>query len=113
MRNKASTFICILISLSILFTVNSCAKKTEQKASYIAKVGDIVITPDQFEAMIDRMPSYMQEIAKKDKVRILQEIIKEDLLYIEAKRKGLENDAEVKRLLDEAKKKVMVGRLLQ
>ena len=113
MGNKATVSICILLSFFILFTVNSCAKKKEQKAPYIAKVGDIVITPDQFDAMMDRMPSYMQEIAKKDKVKILQEIIKEDLLYIEAKRKGLEKDAEVKRLLNEAKKKVMVARLLE
>jgi len=77
----------------------------------LAKVGRSAITVDDFKAKAESLPEYYKKAASQNKERFLDELINEELFYQEAVRLGLGQSKEVKALVKEAKKKILVARL--
>lgn len=71
------------------------------------------ITLDEFNGIISKLPARYQEIASKNKKEFLDELIVDHLLYEEGIRKKLDRDEDVKKLFHEAKKKIIMARLLK
>lgn len=90
-----------------------CAKKQSPNENVLAKVSNKTITLKEFNARIAKLPSYYQDIVDRNKKRYLDEIIMETLLYEEAVRKGLDKDREVREVINEAKKKILVAKLVK
>lgn len=89
-----------------------CGKADKDGGKVIATISNRAITIDAFKARIDRLPAYYQKIIKGNLKRYLDETIMEMLLYEEALRKGLDRDKEVKEVLKEARKKVLISKLV-
>jgi len=79
----------------------------------VATVGDKVITLSQIDEKISRMPAHYQKMLQGRKAELLDDMVLEILLYDEAKKKGLEEDKEVKEILEEAHKKIVISKLIQ
>lgn len=71
------------------------------------------ITLESFNNRIAKLPQRYKDVIEKNKKAFLNEIIIDELLYNEALRKGLDKDKEVKEIVEEANKKILIARLLK
>lgn len=106
MKKVSISLIILLISGYI---TAGCGKKQE----IIARIDNKVITVRDFEKRIKVLPARYQEVIKENKRRFLDEIIVDELLYGEALRQNLYDDRDVKEVIEEAKKKILIARLLK
>lgn len=81
----------------------------------VAKIGSREITTGDLDYEMKRLPPYIQaQIKDKSKrVEFLRQYVASELLYDTARRKGLEKDPEVVEASFQAKKNVMVQKLLE
>jgi parvulin-like peptidyl-prolyl isomerase len=105
----------VLILLFVFCMVFACAKKEEKKGAYLAKIGDSVITQADFEREMKGLPEFVQKMFEgtSGKESFLNELVKRELLYKEALKKGLDKDPEYVKKLEDFKKITLVGLLLQ
>jgi peptidyl-prolyl cis-trans isomerase C len=106
----------VLVLLFVVCLTFACAKKEgEKKGPYLAKVGDSVITQADFDREMKGLPEFVQKMFEggTGKENFLNELVKRELLYKEALKKGLDKDQEYVKKLDEFKKITLVGLLLQ
>jgi len=78
----------------------------------LAKVNRSTVTVEQFEKKLESLPPYFKTIAEKNKARFLDELINEELFFEEASRLKLQADKEVKSLIEEARKKILIAKLI-
>ena len=104
----------IMVSAVILSCIGlyGCGKAGKDGRKVIATVSNRAITIAAFKARIDRLPAYYQRIIKNNLKRYLDETIMEMLLYEEAIRRKLDNNKEVKEIINEARKKILVSKLV-
>ncbi len=99
-----------LVSLvCITLFIAGCGKKSEK---VLAKVGEKVITLEEFNERINKLPKQYQEIIKGQKKKFLEDVILEELLYEEALRSGAYKDPETKEVIAQAKKKILISWLV-
>lgn len=82
------------------------------KPSVLAAVGRNQITLKEFENRISKLPEPYQQMARSRPRAFLEDWITELLLLEEAKRRGLERQQIVRELAEEARKKILVARLV-
>jgi len=89
--------------------------KESRPGEVVAKIGKREITTGDLEYEINKLPPYVraQLSNKSKKVDFLKQYIATELLYDTAKRKGLDSDKEVIEGTFQAKKNLMVQKLLQ
>jgi len=104
-----------ILTISLILVFIACAKKEEQKVPYLAKVGNTKITQADLEREIKNLPEFAQKLFEGPggKEKFLDELIKKELLYQEALKKGLDKDAEYRRKVEEYKKLTLIGQLLE
>jgi peptidyl-prolyl cis-trans isomerase C len=107
-------FTVFMLTISLLFAFGACAKKEEQKGTYLAKVGNTKITQADLERELKNLPEFAQKLFEGagGKEKFLDELIKKELLYQEALKKGLDKDAEYLRKVEDFKKLTLIGQLL-
>lgn len=104
-----------ILAIAVCFAVTACAKKEEPKGPYLAKVGTVKITQADLERDIKNLPEFAQQLFEgpAGKEKFLEEMIKKELLYQEAAKRGLDKDPEFLRKLEEFKKLTLIGQLLE
>jgi parvulin-like peptidyl-prolyl isomerase len=109
-----NVFVLILF-FAVLCASVSCARKGEQKGPYLAKVGSQTITLNDLERDLRNLPEFAQKLFEgtAGKEKFLDEMIKKELLYQEAMKKGLQKDPEYLQKLEEFKKLTLIGQLLE
>jgi parvulin-like peptidyl-prolyl isomerase len=107
--------VVFILTIPILFAFIACAKKEEQKGPYLAKVGSATITEADLEREIKTLPDFAQKLFEGSggKEKFLNELIKKELLYQEALKKGLDKDPEYQKKVEEFKKLTLIGQLLE
>ena len=78
-----------------------------------AMVNGQIITVKDVDDRLGHLNPSTRAALGGDRARVLDQMVLEELLTQEARRRGLENDAEVRQLLKEAKRQVLFGRLLE
>jgi len=101
-----------LLAIILLF---ACAKKEEKQASYLAKVGNTVITEADLEREIKNLPDFVQKMFEgtSGREKFLEELVKRELLYQEALKEGLDKDPAYQKKFEDFKKINLVGLLLE
>ena len=79
----------------------------------VAVVEGEAITAQELDSRIEKMPGYYREVFKGRKRELLEDLIIEKLLYKEALKKGIENDKEVKEVLEDARRKIIISKMVQ
>lgn len=92
----------------ILIMITGCA----QKGTVVATAGNKVFTMKDIDERISKLPAEYQQIANQKKKEILDTMIVEYLLTGEAKRRGLNRDKEVIKLVEAANNKILIARLV-
>jgi peptidyl-prolyl cis-trans isomerase C len=105
----------VLVLLFVVCLFFACAKKEAKKGPYLVKVGDTVITQADFEREMKGLPEFVQKMFEgiNGKEKFLDELIKRELLYKEALKKGLDKDSEYLKKVEDFRKITLVGLLLQ
>jgi len=108
MKTRVSLVLTICIFGAL---IAGCGKDKDSRV--LASVDKkYTITVDEFNERISKLPERYQEVIGKNKREFLNELITDKLLYAEATRKNLDKDQDVLKLFDEAKRKIMISRLL-
>ncbi len=110
---KRLQILAILVLIALLF---SCAKKGEQKSSaYVAKVGSVTITQDDVNREMKGLPDQIQKmfVGPDGADRFVDELVKKEILYQEAKKKGYDKDPEFLKKVEEFKKLTLISLLLE
>ncbi len=100
-------------ALILAIAVFGCAKKEDAGNIVLARISNTVITSNDLKAKIAKMPPYYQNVAAKNLKRYIDDIIVETLCYEEGVRKGIDRDKEVKEVVNEAKKKIVMAKLIK
>jgi len=99
----------LLLGLIVILPIG-CGKKSE---NVVAKINNKVITLEEFNGKIERLPKHYQDIIKGQKKRFLDDVIAEELLYDEALRSKIDGNPETKEVIEEAKRTIIVSRLIK
>ncbi|MFH1394960.1 MAG: peptidylprolyl isomerase [Candidatus Omnitrophota bacterium] len=104
---------CIYLFIGLL-AFYGCGKNPDAgKNVILAMIGGAKITMLDFNERISNLPKQYRAVIKSRKRDYLEELINDKLLYQEALRKNVHKNLEVKKLIQEAQKKIIVARLLQ
>lgn len=108
----------VLIAIVVFFALLlSCAKKGEQKSAsgYIAKVGSVTITKDDVDRELKALPEQIQKMfaGPEGMERFVDELVKKEILYQEAKKEGLENNPEYRKKVEDFKRISLISLLLE
>jgi peptidyl-prolyl cis-trans isomerase C len=109
-----------LISLALVFAVSCKGGKlaTEQpkgtEGQYLAKVNAEPITGEDLRREMEMLPPQVREYFEAGGMEgILDEVVKKEILYLEAKKRGLEKDARFAERVEDFKKRMMIEFLLE
>ncbi len=105
---KRWVLIFMILSISV---VSGCAKK--ETGDVVATVNGVPITLSMIEAKIEKLPKYYQTFAVQHKKEIVNEMIVEKLLYDEARKRKLNLDPDIKELINDATKKILISRVIE
>jgi len=88
-----------------------CAKKSAVEV--VAVVNGQEITMAMVDSKIENLPTHYQAFATQHKKEVVDEMVIEELLFKEAKKRKLHKDSEVKALIDEAIRKVLIAKVIE
>lgn len=108
-ENRKILYLSALL-VACVFALSGCGNA---KSKPLATVDGKVITVGDFDKRISKMPAYYKTLASNRKKDFLDDMINEQLMYKAALKRGINRDAEVKELLDEAKRKILIARLME
>ena len=100
-----------ILLLSVVMFLSACGGDT-QGSKIVAIVEGEKITMAMLDAKIDELPEYYRVAATQHKKEVLNDLIIEKLLYDAAKKRKLDKDEDVQKLIDVALKKILIARLL-
>lgn len=107
--SKIIQFSCAVV---LILATASCAEKPKT-GTVLAKVGNWVITDQDFIARVKSLPKDLRATAMQRKQDFLEDIEAEQFLLKEAERQGIPKQGEVQRLVDAARKKIIVAKLIE
>jgi peptidyl-prolyl cis-trans isomerase C len=108
---KKLFFIAFFVLSALCFT--SCNKTTPHNGQELARVNGHVITLEEFEQEMERLPesAKLQMISEEGRRKFLQDLINQDLLLQEAKKKGLDKNKEILANIEKLKKGLIISAL--
>ena len=112
MSKKFFLVFLLLLTVSIL---SGCEQKGKSTGPALVKVGKSEITQDNFLKEISRIPEWAREqfTGKEGKEKLLDEIIKRELVYQDAKRMKLDKDPEYLEKVKEFEKMTLISLILK
>lgn len=103
-------FRSVLLLLLILFLLVSCEKEAETNKKVIVQVGDQELS---VEDLTDVIPKKQDELVTQEQIQnYIQRWIDNELIYQEALRLGMNESAELERVLRRAEKEYLINTLL-
>ncbi len=99
----------ILLIITALTLSCGCAKKPD----VVARIGERVITTAELKGRLHKLPDKYRELVSANMKKYLDEFVVDELLYQEALRRGLQRNKDVIEIIEEAKKKILIAKLLK
>jgi peptidyl-prolyl cis-trans isomerase C len=96
----------------MLIIILACAKKEETKV--VARIGDKVITLEEFEKEVESLPDFYKPLLldPKAKREFLEKLIDREILLLEARKAGVYEREDVRRKIEECEKGVILDAFL-
>ncbi len=98
-----------LILLVTLVMATGCGR-ADESGDYVARVGDHYLTQADVSEQLQRLPFAGDSLEARD--QIIEQWVTNELLYRESRRRGIRNDRDVQRRLEENERSVMVSALI-
>ncbi|RJQ14205.1 MAG: peptidylprolyl isomerase [Nitrospiraceae bacterium] len=112
MRKALFYVVLVLFSLA---TLAGCAKKEKAGGPVVAKINKEAITGDDLITEMNRIPEWAREQFSGDegKAKFLDELIKRELIFQDARKMGLDKDKEYLEKKEEFEKMTLVSLVLK
>lgn len=116
-RNKVIYIIIFLLLIYHAVFAGQAEKGPDEKA--IAVIGNHLISVDEFQEVIiryresDDMQKVLETLTPEGKERILTEMIEQRLLALEAQERGLDQDQEIKRIIESTVNSLLIDFLIE
>lgn len=102
-----------LFSILAAVCLAGCGHEPSAGDKTLATVANKSISVNDFKQKFSKLPSHYRAVAEKNKKSLLDDMIVESLFLEDAVRKGFDRDREVRDLLEEAKKKIIVAKFVK
>ncbi len=104
----------VILTMALFACQKKEAGQTAQTGPFLAKVGSVAITQADYDREFAALPDYAQQMFKGEegKENFLNEIVKKEILYQEALKKGLDKSPEFKQKVKEFKKLTLISELI-
>ncbi|MBI4823420.1 MAG: SurA N-terminal domain-containing protein [Nitrospirae bacterium] len=111
---KRLLFLVVAFVFVISCSKGMTEKSTQKGGDYLAKVNDSVITDETLKREMNALPPEVRDLFLQEAgiEGLIEELIKKELLYQEAKKKGYERSGELKDKIENFKKLMMIELLL-
>ena len=106
------SYIILLVILPLAFLAG-CGREPSPLDKTLVTVADKSITIKDFKNKFSKLPKHYQAVAEKNKKNLLDDMIVESLFLEDAIRKGIDKDKEVKDILIEARKKIIIAKFVK
>lgn len=108
-------FLVFVLVLALGFVLAGCAKKENEKGQYLVKINNTTITKEDLNKEIEALPVFAQKMFEGEEgmAKLLDELIKKELLYQEAKKKGLDKDPVYIKKIADSQKLILISSLLE
>lgn len=93
----------------VLLLAAGCGR-SDSNGEYVARVGDHYLTQADVSDQLRRLPVAGDSLEARD--QIIEQWVANELLYNESRRRGIRNDRDVQRQLEENERSVMVSALI-
>lgn len=105
----------LLLMMFLAAFLIGCNAKESPAESVLAKVNAVTITEEDFISKINRLPAWAKDRFKGEagKKEFLDELIKEELMYQEAKKLGINKEKEFQDTIKDFKKVTLISTLLK
>ena len=105
-----SKWMGVLLFVSFLF---SCSSKKDEV--FLAKVGGMTVSTSQYRERLEEIPFSFQAFVNTQEGRhqVLDAMIKERLLVVEARRRGLNKNDEIKTKLKELEESLLLAQMIK
>jgi PBP1b-binding outer membrane lipoprotein LpoB len=113
---KKTAVLAAVLILAVVIILG-CSKKDSK--NYIAKAGDTIITKADLDKEIANLPDFAKKMIENGSgaegivENIVDTMVNRELLYQEAKKKGYEKDPMYPSRVENAKKVILIGYLLE
>ncbi len=105
-HNSLSAGLIVFALAWVVLIHAGCGQETA-KPDYVARVGDRYLTREELSAALESHP-FLQDSTEAQQ-QIIEQWVNNELLYQEARRRRLRNDPEVRRLLEENERSVLIS----
>jgi peptidyl-prolyl cis-trans isomerase C len=109
---KSCRYIILLMILP-LAVLAGCGPGSSPDDKALVTVADKSITIKDFKNKFSKLPKHYQAVAEKNKKNLLDDMIVESLFLEDAVRKGIDKDKEIKDILVEARKKIIIAKFVK
>ncbi|MCE5194169.1 MAG: SurA N-terminal domain-containing protein [Nitrospiraceae bacterium] len=105
----------VLVLILGIFILVGCSKDGSKKNPVLAKVDGSAITKEDLSRELEALPVFAQKMfdGEEGKSRLIDEIVKKELLYKEAKKKGLDKDPAYAKKIADTQKLILISTLLE
>ncbi len=99
----------------MIFFVFGCGKKDADKGQYLVKINKEAITKEDLKKEMEALPPFAQKMFEGEEglSRFIDELIKKELLYQEAVKKGLDKDPLYAKKIADSQKLILISFLLE
>jgi len=98
-----------IIILILILSAGGCGDKKDT----VVSIGSKSLTIKDIDARMSKLPERYKEIVKVNRKDFVDDIVMDELLYAEALRTGVDSEKEVKEVIEEAKKKIVIAKYLK
>jgi peptidyl-prolyl cis-trans isomerase C len=104
----------LLLFVAFIF-VASCSKGGGVQGSYVAKIDGSTITKEDVQTEMSSLPEMAKQFFQgpDGTSRFVDELVKKEMLYLEAKKRGLDKSKDFERRVEEFRKITLINELLQ
>jgi peptidyl-prolyl cis-trans isomerase C len=96
------------------FSLSGCSSNVKSSGGpVLARFDNDKITRAEFISRVEKLPKDLRSVAVQRKKDFLEDMASEHFLLKEAKRQGIENQKEVQDLIEAARRKIIVAKLIE
>lgn len=105
----------LFLLVAALIFIASCSKGGGMKGSYVVKIDGTTLTQTDVQTEMSSLPDVAKQFfAGPDGTsRFVDELVKKEMLYLEAKKRGLDKSKDFEKKLEEFKKITLINELLE
>lgn len=104
----------LLIAVFSVFILSACAKDGKQKEGNVAKIDGVTISREDVNEQMKMLPEIAIQHFQgpEGKTKFVDELVKKEMLYLEAKKRGMDKNKEFQKKVEEFKKITLINDLL-